>query len=397
MANKTEKPTRKRLQDAAKKGQSFKSRDLIVACLTLFGVAYLVSFGSLVELMGAFRRVLEDGFRQDMRGYAQAVFWLGLKLLLPILLLCVVASALPTLLQTGFVLASEAVKFNLSALNPVNGFKKLFSLRTVKEAVKALLYLMGFVVAVAVVWHKHKVLLFSQVHGSPADMAMVWRKLLLSMVLLYLVCIVTVLILDAVAEYLLFMKDMKMDMQEVKREMKEQDGNPEIKSRRRQMHIEILSEQVKSDVKNSRLIIANPTHIAVGIFFKPELSSIVLISVLETNQRALAVRAYAEKMGVPVVTDVRLARRIFASHRRYDFVSLDELDEVLRLLVWLEQVENASVVETSQAESSDKASGEPVRILVCRGHETITETTSYDRSNCNQEDQDPEDAEAVPR
>ncbi|KVP68636.1 EscU/YscU/HrcU family type III secretion system export apparatus switch protein [Burkholderia ubonensis] len=354
MANKTEKPTRKRLRDAAKKGQSFKSRDLVVACLTLCGVAYLTSFGSLAELMGAFRQALDDGFRQDMRGYAQAVFWLGLKLLLPILLLCVAASALPTLLQTGFVLASEALKFDLSMLNPVNGFKKLFSLRTVKEAVKALLYLMGFVVAVMVVWHKDKVLLFSQVNGSVADMAMVWRELLLSMVLLYLVCIVTVLILDAVAEYLLFMKDMKMDMQEVKREMKEQDGNPEIKWRQRQMHIEILSEQVKSDVKSSRLIIANPTHIAVGIFFKPELSSIVLISVLETNQRALAVRAYAEKVGVPVVTDVRLARRMFASHRRYDFVSLDELDEVLRLLVWLEQVENAGVVETAQHESSEK-------------------------------------------
>ncbi|KVT72958.1 EscU/YscU/HrcU family type III secretion system export apparatus switch protein [Burkholderia ubonensis] len=355
MANKTEKPTRKRLQDAAKKGQSFKSRDLIVACLTLCGVAYLVSFGSLVELMGVFRQALDDGFQQDMQRYAQAVFWLGLKLLLPVLLLCVAASVLPTLLQTGFVLASEALKFDLSVLNPVNGFKKLFSLRTVKEAVKALLYLTSFVVAVMVVWHKHKVLLFSQLNGSPADMAMVWRELLLSLVLLCLVCIAAVLILDALAEYLLFMKDMKMDMQEVKREMKEQEGNPEIKSRRREVHMEILSEQMKSDVKNSRLIIANPTHIAVGIFFKPELSPILLISVLETNQRALAVRVYAEKVGVPVVTDVRLARRIFASHRRYDLVNLDELDEVLRLLVWLEQVENAGVVETAQPVPSEQA------------------------------------------
>lgn len=353
MANKTEKPTRKRLQDAAKKGQSFKSRDLIVACLTLCGVAYLVSFGSLVELMGAFRQVLEDGFKQDMQGYAQAVFWLGLKLLLPILLLCVLASALPALLQTGFVLASEALKFDLSALNPVNGFKKLFSLRTVKEAVKALLYLVSFGVAVAVVWYKHKALLFSQLNGSPLGMAAVWRELLLSLVLVCLACIVVVLTLDAVAEFLLFMKDMKMDREEVKREMKEQEGNPEIKSRRREAHMEILSEQVKSDVENSRLIVANPTHIAVGIYFKPELLPIPLISVLETNQRALAVRAHAEKVGVPVVTDVKLARRLFATHKRYNFVSLDEIDDVLRLLVWLEEVENAGATE--QAPAQDEA------------------------------------------
>lgn len=297
MSNKTEQPTRKRLQDAAKKGQSFKSRDLVVACLTLCGVAYLVSFGSLVELMGAFRQVIAGGFQQDMQGYAQAVVWLGIKLLLPIFLLCIVASALPSLLQSGFVLASEALKLNLEALNPVNGFKKLFSLRTVKEAVKALLYLTSFVVAVLVLWHKHKALLFAQLNGDPIGMAAIWRELLLALVLTCLGCIVAVLLLDAIAEYFLFMKDMKMDKQEVKREMKEQEGNPEIKSRRREAHMEILSEQVKSDIENSRLIVANPTHIAVGIYFKPELLPIPFISVMETNQRALAVRAYAEKVG----------------------------------------------------------------------------------------------------
>ncbi|PRP70980.1 EscU/YscU/HrcU family type III secretion system export apparatus switch protein [Chromobacterium amazonense] len=349
MANKTEKPTRKRLQDAAKKGQSFKSRDLIIVCLILSCVAYLVSFGSLVELMGAFRQALGYEFKQDMQGYARAVFWLGLKLLLPILLLCVLASALPSLIQTGFVMASEALKLDLSSLNPVNGFKKLFSLRTAKEVVKALLYLVCFGVAAAVVWHKHKALLFSQLNGSPLGMAVVWRELLLSLVLSCLACIVVVLILDAVAEFLLFMKDMKMERDEVKREAKEQAGNPEIKSRRREVHMEILSEQVKSDVENSRLIVANPTHIAVGIYFKPELLPIPLISVMETNQRALAVRTHAEKAGVPVVTDVKLARRLFATHTRYSYVSLDEIDDVLRLLVWLEEVENAGAAEHASA------------------------------------------------
>lgn len=343
MSNKTEQPTQKRLQDSAKKGQSFKSRDLIVACLMLCGVAYVLSFGSLVELMGVFRQAIAGGFNQDLRGYAHGVLWLGLTLLLPILLLCIFASVLPTLLQSGFVLASEALKFNLSALNPVNGFKKLFSLRTVKDAIKALLYLGCFVVALLVVWHNHKGLLFAQLYGSPLDVAVIWRELLMSLVLTCLGCIVIVLLLDAIAEYFLFMKDMKMEKHEVKREHKEQDGNPEMKAHRRELHMEILSEQVKSDIENSRLIIANPTHITVGIYFKPEILPIPFISVLETNQRALAVRSYAEKVGVPVVRDIALARRIYHSHRRYSFVDLQEVDEVLRLLVWLEQVEQAGV------------------------------------------------------
>lgn len=348
MASKTEKPTQKRLRDSAKKGQSFKSRDLIVACLILFGIAYLATYISLIELMGAFQQVLASKTQPDMQEYAIAVIWQGLKLFLPVLILCVLASALPSLFQSGFILATQALKLNFSALNPINGFKKLFSLRTIKEVIKALLYLTSFVVAILVLWNKKKTILFSQLNGDPIAIAIIWRELLLSLVMICLACILVVLLLDALAEYFLFMKEMKMDKQEVRREMKDQDGNPEIKSRRREMHMEILSEQVKSDIENSRLIIANPTHIAMGIYFKPELSPIPLISVKENNQRAIAVRAYAEKIGVPVVTDVKLARRIFATHRRYDFVSLEEIDEVLRLLVWLEQVENAALSEVQQ-------------------------------------------------
>lgn len=340
-SNKTEKPTKKRLEDSAKKGQSFKSKDLIIACLTLGGIAYLVSYGSFNEFMGIIKIIIADNFDQSMADYSLAVFGIGLKYLIPFMLLCLVCSALPALLQAGFVLATEALKPNLSALNPVEGAKKLFSMRTVKDTVKTLLYLSSFVVAAIICWKKYKVEIFSQLNGNVVDIAVIWRELLLALVLTCLACALIVLLLDAIAEYFLTMKDMKMDKEEVKREMKEQEGNPEVKSKRREVHMEILSEQVKSDIENSRLIVANPTHITIGIYFKPELMPIPMISVYETNQRALAVRAYAEKVGVPVIVDIKLARSLFKTHRRYDLVSLEEIDEVLRLLVWLEEVENA--------------------------------------------------------
>jgi type III secretion protein U len=132
-----------------------------------------------------------------------------------------------------------------------------------------------------------------------------------------------------------------MDKDAVKREHKEQEGSPEVKGKRRDLHQELLSEQIKSDIRSSRVIVANPTHIAVGIYFRPEITVMPFISLMETNQRALAVRKYAAKVGVPVVTDIALARRIFKTHQRYSFVKLDELEQVLRLLVWLEEVEQA--------------------------------------------------------
>ncbi|WP_332129621.1 EscU/YscU/HrcU family type III secretion system export apparatus switch protein, partial [Escherichia coli] len=96
--------------------------------------------------------------------------------------------------------------------------------------------------------------------------------------------------------------------------------------KRRERHQEILSEQLKSDVSNSRLMIANPTPIAIGIYFKPHLSPMPLISVRETNEVALAVRKYAKEIGIPIITDKKLARKIYTTHRRYDYVSFENID-----------------------------------------------------------------------
>lgn len=353
--SKTEQPTAKKKKDAAQKGQSFKSKDLVIACLILFGVQYLINFAGVTELMSMWRHIIENGFTHDMQGYSEAIFWTGLKLFLPFLLLCFLASALPALLQTGFLIATKALKLNFTSLNPVNGFKKIFSLRTLKDAVKTLLFLTSFVMAAMLFWHKNKATVFSQLNAEPLQIFWVWGKLFGSLVYLCLACALFVLVLDALAEYFLHIKDLKMDKQEVKREYKEQDGDPEIKARRKELHMELLSEQIKSDIENSKVIIANPTHIAVGIYLNTDVVGIPFISVLETNQRALAVRAYAEKVGVPVVENIKLARRIFKTHRRYSFVSMEELNHVFEILFWLQQVENAWKNEHQPVEKETKS------------------------------------------
>lgn len=340
-SSKTEMPTPKRRRDAAKKGQTFKARDLATSCLTLFGIGYLVTNGTLIEVMDVYRKVIASGFNLQIQPYLMDLLWISLRTVLPIVLICALASAVPTLILTGLALASEALKLNFGALNPINGFKKLFSLRTIKDSVKALLYLLSFVVALRVVWLIERQSLFAQLYAQPIQLFPVWGRFLLVLVLTFLVCILLIVLLDALCEYWLYIKELKMDKESVKREHKEQEGDPQIKGRRRDLHLELLSEQVKSDIKGSRVIIANPTHIAVGIYFRPEITVLPFISLMETNQRALAVRAYAEKVGVPIVTDIVLARRIFRTHRRYSFIQVQEIEQVLRLLLWLEQVEQA--------------------------------------------------------
>lgn len=340
-ASKTEKPTDKKRRDAAKKGQTFKAKDLATTCLMLCGFFYLATDSALMEVMEVYRRIIASNFETNLGDYVRQLAFLLGRIIAPLILICFVASALPTVIASGLTLAFEALKLNFGALNPINGFKKIFSLRTVKDTVKALLYLACFGIAFYVVWATQKHLLFAQLHGQIVDLFPVWGSLLLRLVLVFLGCILLIVLLDALSEYWLYIKDLKMDKDAVKRERKEQDGSPEIKQRRRDLHLELLSEQVKSDIRGSRVIVANPTHIAVGIYFRPEVTIMPFISLMETNQRALAVRAYAAKVGVPVVTDIALARRIFKTHQRYSFVQNDEIEQVLRLLLWLEEVEQA--------------------------------------------------------
>ncbi|KPA90808.1 type III secretion protein, YscU/HrpY family [Pseudomonas asplenii] len=340
-ASKTEKPTTKRLRDSARKGQTFKAKDLVISCMMLCAILFLVFGVSLLEVMEVYRRIIAAGLADDIQRYSAQLLELALLCILPLSLVCVLSSALPALLQSGFVLAFEALKLNLDALNPINGFKKLFSLRTLKDSLKAVLYLGSFGVALWMVWQAERQLLFAQLFAQPADLFPAWGRMLLSLLLTFMACALLIVLLDALSEYWLHIRELKMDLHSVKREHKEQEGDPQIKHKRRDLHLELLSEQVRSDIRGSRVIVANPTHIAIGIYFRPDLSFIPLVSVIETNQRALAVRAYAREMGIAVVSDIRLARRIYRTHQRYSFIKLQEIEEVLRLLVWLEQVEQA--------------------------------------------------------
>ncbi|MCE3662447.1 EscU/YscU/HrcU family type III secretion system export apparatus switch protein [Escherichia coli] len=340
-ANKTEKPTQKKLQDASKKGQILKSRDLTVCVIMLVSTLYLGYVFDVHHIMSILEYILDHNAKPDIWDYFKAMGIGWLKTIIPFLLVCMFTTILVSWFQSKMQLATEAIKFKFDSLNPVNGLKRIFGLKTVKEFVKAILYIIFFALAIKLFWSNHKSLLFKTLDGDIISLLSDWGEMLFLLILYCLGSMIIVLIFDFIAEYFLFMKDMKMDKQEVKREYKEQEGSPEIKSKRRERHQEILSEQLKSDVSNSRLMIANPTHIAIGIYFKPHLSPIPLISVRETNEVALAVRKYAKEIGIPIITDKKLARKIYATHRRYDYVSFENIDEILRLLLWLEDVENA--------------------------------------------------------
>jgi len=337
---KTEKPTQHKLKESAEKGESYKSKDAVAATIIIAGVAML-SVMSFADVAEVFRDFVSRGNNISIAYAVDRAFGLFLSLTLPFVGVCILATAIPSLLQSKFVLAFKAFKLNLDSLNPVNGFKNMFSMKTVKEFVKALIYLAIFSVVTLSFYKFYQRVLLELIYVQAGAIADIWVKAGTSIVLLCMVAFLIVIVLDGIADYLIYIKKQKMDKHEVKQEYKEMEGNPEVKSRRKEIHQELLSAQEKTDIEQSNFVLANPTHIAIGIFTNPEIAALPMVSLVAKGEKALAIIRYAEKHGVPVVRDILVARRLFKDARRYQFIPAEMIEPIFRILVWLKEVEIA--------------------------------------------------------
>ena len=272
--DKTEQPTSKKVNDARKKGQVFKSKDLIQAFMFMTAAAVLTTGGpayvsGLQDMMKQFFQ--PTILRGDMplnamlaqMGYAWSKF---LLLSAPLLAALVVVAAATNFMQVKVLFAPEVIKPKFEKLNPMKGFKNIFfSAKTYIEMVKTL-------IKFAVVgW-----ILYSAIKGSLRDIiplagmridqtAAVAGRIMSG--LLYKVGAVFVILgaADYMIQKKLYMKDMKMSKEEVKQEYKEQEGDPHVKHMRKHMFQQLMQESVTHNVPKATAVVANPTHLAVAL------------------------------------------------------------------------------------------------------------------------------------
>ncbi|WP_421569847.1 EscU/YscU/HrcU family type III secretion system export apparatus switch protein [Stenotrophomonas sp. PD6] len=335
---KTEKPTPHRLLKESKKGKSFVSRDLAAAAVLVAGVVALAVGTSSRAVVGFFRGMAERGFSLTPADAAWQATVAFLWMAVPVGAAAIVAAVLISLVQSRGVIAAEAVRIDLARVNPVSGFKNLFSLKVVKGAVTAILYLLAGLVFVILAWALFAPTLFAQVQMPDKAAAAVWHSVGWRSTALLLAVVVPIALAAAFIDYRLYIREMRMDKSEVKQEHKDHNGNPEIKQRRRDINDE-LSAQVQSDVAGSSLVLANPTHIAVGIYVHPDYPGLQFVSVRERGRRARKVIALAEKSGIPVVRDIAVARAVYAQVRRYQFVPVELTSPIAGILQWLRDIE----------------------------------------------------------
>jgi len=364
--DKTEKPTPKKLEDARKKGDVSKSREVTstVVLVAWLGLgALLIGFAGarLAGLFESLFTIVGQGWHTT--GYAGAVRALGsqafeLALLLVGALLVPVAAVglLTDFLQAGPVLAFEKVKPNLEHLNPVAGVKRMFSMDNLVEVLKALaktalLFLVGWLVIKSAL--PDIVGLARSPNLSPQAVSATLWSLTLKLVAWTVALFALVSALDAAYQRYSFIKKMRMSLRDIKQEVKESEGDPYIKGQRRQLHQEMSQRNQAQAARNANVVVVNPTHVAIAIDYDRETCPVPTIAAKGEDHVARAMRAAAEKAGVPIVRNVPLARDLLARGEVGEIIPADVFDVIAEVILWAREVRQ-------QLDAEARGAGEPV-------------------------------------
>jgi flagellar biosynthesis protein FlhB len=321
---KTEEPTHKRLTDARKKGQVAMSRDMTAAgvFVALFMALSLTAGSWVGGLLAHMKTALEMATSEPTvvpqlkRGLAA----MQGALLAPLIAAMAAAIALG-FLQSGGLFSVEALKFDPQKLMP--DFKKVVSMQSLVEMVK------GFVkitLAGAVAYAAMEPLMRSltQLSGaSPRELLVVIGHASGRLGQWMVLVVVAIGFGDFLWQRHRYMKDMKMTREEVKREYKEQEGDPHHKQERMRLHKELLQQRMLNAVRKADFVVVNPDHIAVAIRYEKDSQEAPLVVAKGERILAQKIKEIARESGVPIFRDVSLARAL------RDVEEGDEIPEAL--------------------------------------------------------------------
>lgn len=318
--DKTEEPTPHKLREARKKGQVAKSKELTTALV--FIVSYIVLKNTAPAI---WQNIIEYGsfmfgLIENSKNVTEISFVLGLiqmgmftffRAVLPVFIATFVIAVVVEALQTQFVFSGEAIQPKLEKLNPLEGFKRMFSL---KGLVQMLLSLIKIVIIFYIVWTVIRERL-GEILGAMTMPLWSVMGLVGGMVFEIAMRVALFYIIIALLDYLYqkheFHKSMMMTKQEVKEEYKRLEGDPIIKQRQRQAQREAAQRRMMGGVPKADVVVTNPVHIAVALQYNAvKMKAPVLVA---KGQRLIAqeIKRIAEEHTIPVVENVKLAREIF--------------------------------------------------------------------------------------
>lgn len=312
---KTEDATPKRLREARKKGQAAKSKDLTTVMILIVTTGTVAFFATMMG--GRMQQFMVTALTlpDDSEGISLRVLFDllngGLEVMAvasaPVMVAAFVTAAIVGFLQVGGMFSLEPLKPQLKKLNAIEGLKNMVKMRVFIELIKNLMKMSAilFIAYLAITRYLRPFLLTVTV---PIDEGIkIGAMIIIYFLALVFIVFIMIAIVDVGLQRREFKKQMKMTKDEVKREYKEDEGDPLIKGQRRQLHQEMAMSDVAQQVSQSDVVVTNPTHLAVAL--KYDQQEMVAPQIMAKGQRLFAqmIREVAEEHNIPIMRNVPLA------------------------------------------------------------------------------------------
>ncbi|MCK9275539.1 MAG: flagellar biosynthesis protein FlhB [Syntrophales bacterium] len=312
---KTEKPSQKRRDDARKKGQVAKSQEITSAAILMASILvfYCASFQIVKNLCSIMRWNLTRPFNTacTCESISEIIGFLARETfvcLSPVLCTLFAVALFTNVLQTGFIFAPESVKPQFSKLNPVNGFKRLFSIRSLLELIKNIfkIIIVALIAYSTIKGELENLIIIGE--QSPGEILSLVGSIALTITFRSCLVLIVLAILDYAFQRWEHEKKLRMSKQEVKDELKHTEGDPLIKARIRRLQREAARKRMIADVAKADVVITNPTHIAVAL--KYDRKKMVAPKVTAKGQGFMAekIKETARENKIPIVENKILAQ-----------------------------------------------------------------------------------------
>lgn len=344
-SEKTEQPTPKKLRDARNKGQVAKSQDvssaaLTVTCFVVISILFYTAVDDIQELILLPIKYYDVPFRNAYYPMMTEALYAVMKISLPLLLAVMVVGPAANFFQIGFMLVLEPLKPELKKLNPFDKLKQMFSLKNLVEFIKSAIKVTVIGVVVYLIVRNSLDPLMRMPYGGEKQVFMALKPMMATLAIN--VCLAYIII--AAADYFFqkwqHVKQLRMSKDEVKREYKEMEGDPQIKSKRKQLHQEMIQNDTAEQTRKSSVVVTNPTHLAIAIHYEEEANEMPRVMAKGEDHVARMMIEVAKEEGIPVMQHVPLARALHEGVEVNRYIPADLIDPLAEVLAWVQQLKN---------------------------------------------------------
>ncbi len=317
-SEKSEEPTEKKLRESREKGQVPRSRELTTLLVTLSAAVFLLLYGA--QMIVDFEVIMVKGlsFDRDIAFDTQALFRLigalfetALYLILPFLLLMTLIALVAPILLGGWSFSVKAISPKLSKLNPISGIKRMFSTKALLELFKAFAkFTLILSMAVFFIYTTFGEILALGV--EPLRSALGHAGLLIVQAFIFVsLSLLIVAAIDVPFQLWDHNRQLLMTKQEVKEEHKQQEGNPEVKGRIRQVQREMSQRRMMEKVPDADVIITNPTHFAIALKYDTDSMQEPIVLAIGADFMAAQIRTVATEKNITIIEAPPLARALY--------------------------------------------------------------------------------------